>query len=223
MRTFSIFLLFIGCLGGSLSTGLFFTPANAQTTSQPDRFQAHDSRVEIANLRADIQVLDRRMREMALAMEDLRLENRRLNAELERTKGRLNQPVDSVSHEQLERAINNLRQQMQAANSEQGRRILNDVTRQIEALGKQTQNALDTMARNVSSRSSSPPTPANPPSFSDDFPKEGISYTVKSGDTLSGIAARHKSTVRDIQNANRIADPGSIQVGQTLFIPQRSN
>lgn len=213
----------MGCLGGSLSTGLFLTPANAQTTSQPDRFQSHDSRVELANLRADIQVLDRRMREMALAMEDLKMENRRLAVELERAKTRLNQPSDGVSYEQLERAINNLRQQMHAADNEQGRRILNDVTRQIEELGKQTQNALDAMARNVSARTSSPPAAASAPSFSDDFPKEGISYTVKSGDTLSGIATRHNSTVRDIQNANRLANPGSIQIGQTLFIPQRSN
>src|SRR5690625_3435706 len=190
MRAFSILLLALGCLGVSLSVGMFSAPAHAQANSRPDSHQSRDTRVEIANLRADIQVLDRRMREMALAMEDLQNANRKLHSELERMRQQVNRPNDGVSQGQLDRAISNLRQQFQSASSEQQRQILKDVTRQIEALGKQTKDALDTIARSSSGRSSGSSNSKPPPSFSDDFPKTGVSYTVKSGDTLSEVAAR---------------------------------
>jgi putative chitinase len=44
-------------------------------------------------------------------------------------------------------------------------------------------------------------------------------YTVQPGDTLSGIAARHGSTVDAIARANGISNPDFIQVGQQLSIP----
>ena len=56
--------------------------------------------------------------------------------------------------------------------------------------------------------------------FKDDFPKEGINYTVQAGDTLGEIARKNNAKLQDIVNANKIADPTKIQVGQTLFIPQ---
>ena len=57
------------------------------------------------------------------------------------------------------------------------------------------------------------------PTFNDDFSKEGGQYTIQKGDTLSSIASRTNTSVKDIINANRITDPTKIQVGQTLFIP----
>jgi putative chitinase len=47
----------------------------------------------------------------------------------------------------------------------------------------------------------------------------GSSYTVKSGDTLSGIAGRHGTTVGALQKANNISNPNLIRVGQKLTIP----
>lgn len=43
-------------------------------------------------------------------------------------------------------------------------------------------------------------------------------YTVKSGDTLSGIAARYSTTVQALVTVNGIADPNKIYVGQVLKI-----
>jgi LysM repeat protein len=55
--------------------------------------------------------------------------------------------------------------------------------------------------------------------FSDDYSKEGVSYTVQKGDTLALIAKKTGAKQQDIINANKIADPARIAVGQTLFIP----
>lgn len=56
--------------------------------------------------------------------------------------------------------------------------------------------------------------------FSENYPKDGIVYTVQIGDTLSKIAQAHASKVTYIQNANRIEDPKKIKVGEVLFVPQ---
>ncbi|PWA06994.1 glycoside hydrolase [Pueribacillus theae] len=47
----------------------------------------------------------------------------------------------------------------------------------------------------------------------------GGTYTVKSGDTLSAIAARHKTTVSELVRINDIKNPNLIQVGQKIKLP----
>jgi lysozyme len=47
----------------------------------------------------------------------------------------------------------------------------------------------------------------------------GYTYIVKSGDTLTGIAASFNTTVADLQQANNIQNPDDISVGQILTIP----
>lgn len=43
-------------------------------------------------------------------------------------------------------------------------------------------------------------------------------YTVQSGDTLSGIAAEYGVTVQDLCNWNNISDPNKIYVGEVLQV-----
>jgi len=47
----------------------------------------------------------------------------------------------------------------------------------------------------------------------------GSSYTVRPGDTLSGIASRHGTTVSALARANGISNPNLIHAGRRLTIP----
>ena len=47
-------------------------------------------------------------------------------------------------------------------------------------------------------------------------------YTVKAGDTLGGIAARHHSSSAAIATANHLTNPNALKVGQVLRIPAAS-
>ncbi len=64
------------------------------------------------------------------------------------------------------------------------------------------------------------PSPTTPPEALPTLPP--VTYTVKPGDTLSGIADLFGVTVDDIVRANNIADPNALQVGQVLVIPGRA-
>jgi LysM repeat protein len=46
-----------------------------------------------------------------------------------------------------------------------------------------------------------------------------LEYTIESGDTLAGIAAKFNSTEEEIINENKLTDPNAIFVGQILVIP----
>ena len=46
-----------------------------------------------------------------------------------------------------------------------------------------------------------------------------IIYTVKAGDTLSGIAMKYKTTVAKLMELNEIANPNWINIGQEIMIP----
>jgi len=45
------------------------------------------------------------------------------------------------------------------------------------------------------------------------------SYTVRSGDTLSGIAQRFGTTVRALQDANGMSNPNAVVIGRSLRVP----
>lgn len=60
------------------------------------------------------------------------------------------------------------------------------------------------------------PTPSPTPAPA---PAGGQTYAIKSGDTLSAIAAAHGTTVEALAKANGISDPNTIQAGANLTIP----
>jgi LysM repeat protein/predicted Zn-dependent peptidase len=52
-------------------------------------------------------------------------------------------------------------------------------------------------------------------------PAKIVTYTVKKGDTLSGIAARHHVTVAELTVANQMSRKATLRPGQELKIPQK--
>jgi soluble lytic murein transglycosylase-like protein len=46
-------------------------------------------------------------------------------------------------------------------------------------------------------------------------------YTVRPGDTLTGIASRHGVTVSELARTNGISNPNLVQIGRSLEIPAR--
>jgi LysM repeat protein len=178
----------------ALPLGLFAQPAQSPA-------------VELANLREDVRMLVQRVGELSIRVEQLEKEN----ADLVRATSGAQQNVATLS--QLNTAIADLTRDIKAANAQTKSEVLAVVATQMENLAKQTNAALDGISRGRSSA------PAAPVAFSDNFPKEGVPYTVQPGDTLSKIAQKTGAKVNDIINANKIADPTKVQVGQVLFIP----
>lgn len=164
-----------------------------------------DPRFELASLRQDVLLLTQRVGELTMTVEQLNRENGALQAKASQS---------YITLEQLNKAIADINRVMQSELSDQKREVLAQVAGQMAKLGSQTNAALDALAKSQATR---PPVQTN---VTEEFPKEGINYTVQGGDTLSGIAQKNNARVQDIINANKIADPRSIRVGQTLFIPQ---
>ncbi len=166
-------------------------------------------RVKIANLEQDVRGLSTEVRQLRLEIEELRRENAALRAKVD--------GGDTVTREQLNRGLRTLRSELEREQRDRNEEIVQQVTRQIERLASQTQEAMEAMAKSIEGQPRAAPTIE----FSDDYPKEGIAYTVQPGDTLSGIAGRFGARVQDIQNANRIGDPRQLRAGQNIFIPIR--
>ncbi len=167
--------------------------------------QTNNVQVEIVSMRQDMAELKQRIGELTMAVEQLTGDNRALQAKTSQS---------YVTIEQLNKAVADMNRTVQSASADNKREILQQVAGQIERLGKQTNAALDALAKSQATR------PVVQTNFSDNFPKEGINYTVVSGDTLSGIAKKTGAKLSDIRNANKISDDTRIMVGQTLFIPQ---
>lgn len=173
------------------------TPVAAQT----------DLRVSVADIKQDLATLIQQVKTLRLEVEQLRAENARLSNAL---------VGDNTRGEALA-AVENLRQAYRQADEVQKQEILAEVNRQMQALANETQTVIQAVAGAINSQPSIPPPAVE---FSEDYPKTGKTYVVRSGDTLSKIARQHGSRIKDIQNANKIANPSrDLQVGQTIFIP----
>lgn len=165
------------------------------------------AQVELANLREDVRGLNQRLGELSLRMEQVERENE----DLRRKQGAADKGYATIA--QLNDAVADLNRVIKSAVAGSKNETLQQVAIQMERLGKQTNAALDSLAKAQATR------PAVNTSFSEDFSKEGVSYTVQKGDTLAVIARKTGAKQQDIINANKITDPSRIMLGQTLFIP----
>lgn len=179
------------------------------------RVPAQTAAIELANLHEDVRILSQRVGELQTRLEQLEHENRDL-----RTKNAAAaQSYATVA--QLNDAVADLNRTIKGSSAATKSETLQQVGIQMEKLAKQTNAAIDSMSKAVSAAttpSRSPVAAANPV-FSDDYPKEGSTYTVQKGDSLASIAKKTGGAPKDIINANKLADPSKIHAGQALFIP----
>lgn len=183
------------------------------TMASSARGQSDNLRVSVANLSQDLSLLSQQVKTMRLEMEELHRENTRLRAQVAAV-GQDEQTRSQINN--LSSAIEAVRREYRAADEGQKQQIIAEVSRQINALGKETQQAINSIAQAVDSQ----PQIGTTVHFSDEYPKTGRPYVVRSGDTLSKIARDHGSTVKHIQNANKIVNPArDLKVGETIFIP----
>lgn len=165
------------------------------------------TQIEFANLREDVRLLTQRVSELGLRVEELERENNEL-----RQRATANDR-NFVTLSQLNEAIEETNRAMRAAVASSKNETLQQVATHIEKLARQTNAALDSLAKAQATR------PVVQTSFSEDYAKEGVSYTVQKGESLAGIAKKTGARLQDIINANKISDPSRIAVGQVLFIP----
>ncbi len=157
--------------------------------------------------------MGRQVKALRLEMEALRRENARLEAKVAAARADRT-TADRLSD--LAETVETLRQDYKRADAAQKKQIIEEVSKQIDALTEETQSAIETLAEAMDAA----PSVNRPVRFSDDYPKTGLTYTVRSGDTLTKIAREHGSTVKHIQNANKIPNPSrDLRVGQTIFVP----
>lgn len=170
--------------------------------------QAQNPQVELANLREDVRGLSQRVAQMSLRLEELDRENSELRQRLSAADNK-----SQVTPAQLNEALAEMRKAIERSSEGASREATQKAATMIERLTVQMNSALDQLAKGQAA--------AKPPAvtFNDNYPKEGVAYVVKQGDSLAVIARKHNVKTADIINANKITDPSKIIVGQTLFIP----
>jgi len=181
------------------------TTALAQTTN---------AQFELANLREDVRGLVQRVGELSLRVEQLERENAELRRKSAAADGRT---VATVA--QLNEAVAELNRTIKTAVATSKTETLQVVSTQMEKLARQTNAALDALAKPAAPASAPTARPAAMTTFAEDYPKEGSNYVVQKGDTLAVIAKKTGAKQQDIVNANKISDPSLIKIGQSLFIP----
>ena len=163
---------------------------------------------DVANLREDVRGLSQRVGELTLRVEQLEREN----AELRRTTAASTKTAATLT-QQFNDTLTELNATIKSSVASSKAETLQQVGAQMEKLAKQTNAALDSLAKSLATR------PVVQATFADDYPKEGTSYTVQKGDNLASIAKKTGAKQQDIINANKLSDPSRITVGQTLVIP----
>ena len=191
---------------------LFFLIALLAPLQSPA--QMTTANVQLADLRSDVDRLDHVVRALRLEVEALRRENRELQEWVRNQIGGVGQ---GVSPEQLNAVLKEFERKQQSVNETSRQALVNEVSKEIETLAEQTQKAINALAKSVEGQ----PQLEQVIVFSDDYPKSGTTYTVKSGDSLAKIARQMGSKVDWIRNANRLSSD-IIYPGQELFIPLKN-
>lgn len=169
----------------------------------------------LAGLEQDVKYLRRQIGALRIEMEGLMRENQALRQTIADQNAGARQEYVTLS--EFNRTLRSLQSELERAGIQQKDAIISLVSAQVEKLAEQTQTALGALAKSIEGRPQVPQVVT----FSDNYPKSGINYTVQSGDSLGKIAREHNSRIQWIRDANRLATD-LIYPNQELFIPQEN-
>lgn len=166
----------------------------------------------LGDMQQDMALLKREVGNLRLEVEQLTRQNEALERKIRQMQS------SSTSSDLVRSQVASVRSDVSSQNEAMKREIIKLVKKDIESLAAQTNDAIANLAKAIGQR----PQASMPATFSDDYPKMGITYTVKSGDTLGKIARANNSKIKWIQDANKIEDPNrGLRVGESIFIPQK--
>lgn len=166
----------------------------------------------LADLLQDIELIKREVGKLSLEVERLSAENDSLKRALKEAQN------EATSNEGMNAATASLRAEINSSAAQNRNEIIAIVRKELDSLASQTNANLEKLAKAIGAK----PQGQVQTNFSENYPKMGITHTVVRGDTLSAIARKYGSTVKWIQDANRIADANrGLVVGQTIFIPTK--
>lgn len=166
----------------------------------------------LGDMQQDMALLKREVGNLRLEVEQLTRQNEALERKIRQMQS------SNTSSDLVRSQVASVRSDVSSQNEAMKREIIKLVKKDIESLASQTNDAIEKLAKAIGQR----PQASMPTSFGDDYPKMGITYTVKSGDTLGKIARANNSKIKWIQDANKIEDPNrGLRVGESIFIPQK--
>ena len=183
----------------ALATGpgcaTYFEDMNAQQVRQQEDLRA--IREQIQRLSGRIEGLEMETQRLAADMEAVR----RLASSAGESQGRLVQG-------QVQELGARIRQ-LETARESDRQAIVDDISRKVADMLKRTSSGSSSGA----SRSTTPVRRSSSAS--------GYEHVVKTGETLSAIAAAYGVSQSVIAQENGISDPSKVRVGQKLFIPEK--
>jgi LysM repeat protein len=174
-----------------------------------------NERIMMANLKQDLELINREVTGLRSEVELLRRENAQLRVVLEQ----VSRSPQSNQETGLVLELQNRMQVLELAlkQSERARESMQDGVNQKF---KQMIEQMNLGFEQVTSQNKQKSVPQTQ-SFSTDYPKNGFVHKVEKGETVSSIAQKYQSKVSWIIDANQIADPTKVFVGRELFVPQK--
>ena len=175
------------------------------------------NKVLLANLKQDLELVNREVTSLRSEVEMLRRENAQIRVIVEQLDRLAEQTKDSEASVRLNFQTRVQALELALKESEKIRSSMQiELNRKFEQIIEQMNRGFEQISSSVNSSS----VPAQP-NFSDNYPKNGFVHKVEKGETVSSIAQKYKSKVSWIINANQIADPTKVFVGRELFVPQK--
>jgi LysM repeat protein len=174
-----------------------------------------NERIMMANLKQDLELINREVTGLRSEVELLRRENAQLRVAFEQVSRSPQSNQETGLVLELQNRIQAL--ELSLKQSERARESMQDgVNQKFQQMIEQMNLGFEQVTNQNKQKSIS-----QPPSFSTDYPKNGFVHKVEKGETVSSIAQKYQSKVSWIIDANQIADPTKVFVGRELFVPQK--